>query len=343
MIERRPRSSALGVVAILVLFFGSASLVLAQSENGRRQTTHQAASKQTGEKEQSANPQAAKQGAAKTEKRGKPAKAQQPDSKTAKPETGAAPEDKAWSILRDGVEDKNAERRAKAVRALGLLPGNPVAESIADKALQDDKSMVRAAAAEALRSMSATHSMRQLRAALNDSDPQVVLAAANALMDMSDTAPAYNIYYALLTGKMRGDKGFVKERLKTVQDRKKLATLGLEEGIGFVPFGGICYSVYKRVLKPGSGDLCAAVAKRLALDPDPLTAQALVGATQDKHWLVRAAALEAISQRGDPALLPKIILPLDDEKDEVRFTAAASVIHLSELPAKTGAALSTPK
>lgn len=196
--------------------------------------------------------------------------------------------------------------------------------------------MVRAAAAEALGSMSATHSIRQLRAALDDSDPQVVLAAANALMDMTDSAPAYNIYYALLTGKMRGDKGLVKEQLKTIQDPKKLANLRVEEGIGFAPFGGICYSVYKRVLKPGSGDLRAAVAKRLALDPDALTARALVAATQDKQWLVRAAALEAIYQRGDPALLPKIILPLDDEKDGERFTAAASVVHLSELPAKTG-------
>lgn len=87
----------------------------------------------------------------------------------------------------------------------------------------------------------------------------------------------------------------------------------------------------------------AAVAKRLALDPDPLSAQALVVVTQDKQWLVRAAALEAISQRGDPALLPEIILPLDDEKDEVRFTAAASVIHLSELPAKTRAPASARK
>jgi HEAT repeat protein len=133
---------------------------------------------------------------------------------------------------------------------------------------------------------------------------------------------------------MRGDQGVVKEQLKTVQEPKKLAALGFEEGIGFVPFAGIGYSVYKRVIKADSGGLRAAAAKRLALDPDPLSAQALVAATQDKHWLVRAAALEAISQRGDPTLLPKIILPLDDEKDEVRFAAAACIVHLSGLSAK---------
>jgi len=56
--------------------------------------------------------------------------------------------------------------------------------------------------------------------------------------------------------------------------------------------------------------------------------------TIDENWAVRAAALEAIAQRGDRALVPKIAAALDDEKDVVRFTAAACVAHLSELPAK---------
>lgn len=342
------KSRPLSALAILLLFLWSASLILAQSENGPRQTPSKPVRNQANQKPESQNQKAVKPDAAKTARQEtkKTAKAQQPGEKTkaaVKPQTYDTAKDKAWSILHDGIEDKSAERRAKAVRALGLLPDNQVAEAIADKALKDEKSMVRVAAAEALGSMSATHSIRDLRAALDDSDPQVVLAAANSLMNLADTAPAYNIYYDLLTGKMRGDKGFVKEQLKTMQDPKKIATLGFEEGIGFVPFAGIGYSVYKRVVKSDSGDLRAAVAKRLALDPDPLSAQALIAATQDKHWLVRAAALEAISERGDPALLPKVILPLDDEKDEVRFAAAACIVHLSDLPAKPGPAGNTRK
>ena len=56
--------------------------------------------------------------------------------------------------------------------------------------------------------------------------------------------------------------------------------------------------------------------------------------TIDENWAVRAAALEAIAQRGDRALVPKIAVALDHEKDVVRFTAAACVAHLSRLPAK---------
>ena len=36
--------------------------------------------------------------------------------------------EKAWAILREGLKNENADRRAKAVRALGLLSGNAEAE-----------------------------------------------------------------------------------------------------------------------------------------------------------------------------------------------------------------------
>jgi len=54
----------------------------------------------------------------------------------------------------------------------------------------------------------------------------------------------------------------------------------------------------------------------------------------DKNWSIRAAALEAISQRGDRSLVSAIAPVLDDAKDDVRFAAAACVLHLSEIPAE---------
>jgi len=71
-----------------------------------------------------------------------------------------------------------------------------------------------------------------------------------------------------------------------------MAEMGFEEGIGFIPFAGIGHEVFKTVTKNDSSPL-------------------------------RAAVLEAIALRGDPSLLPKISPALDDEKDVVRFTAAA--------------------
>lgn len=71
-----------------------------------------------------------------------------------------------------------------------------------------------------------------------------------------------------------------------------------------------------------------------AQEQTPRTARALTAATHDKNWMVRAAALEAISERGDRSLMDKVFPSLDDEKDDVRFTAAACVAHLSDLPVK---------
>src|SRR6266704_3237986 len=49
------------------------------------------------------------------------------------------PAAKAWRILHEGLEDANSERRAKAVRALGLLAGSAEAEKAAAKGLRDEK------------------------------------------------------------------------------------------------------------------------------------------------------------------------------------------------------------
>jgi HEAT repeats len=243
--------------------------------------------------------------------------------------------ERAWLTLQDGVKEPGADRRAKAVNALGLLSANREAEGMAIEALTDEKYNVRSAAATALGVMHAVHAVPQLEKALDDDEPAVVLAAANSLMLLKDNR-AYDVYYDVLTGNTRPNKGFIKEQLKPFHDPKQVAALGFEEGIGFVPFAGIGYEVVKRVLKSASDTslVRAAAAKKLAHDPNPASAEALVNATEDKSWIVRAAALDAIAQRGDKSLLPKISGSLKDTKDDVRYMAAACIVHLSDLGGK---------
>jgi len=257
------------------------------------------------------------------------AKQPDPEKPAMDPQAAGA---KAWGILRDGMKGNNADKRAKAVRALGLLPGNEEAEKAAINALQDKNLNVRMAAAAALGSMQAEHAKLELEGALLDSEPTVALAAANSLLLLHDNV-GYDLYYDVLTGERRANKGLIKEQLEMLKDKKKLAKMGFEEGIGFIPFAGMGYEAFKTVAKNDSSPVRAAAAKQLAHDPDPGTAKALVKATTDKNWQVRAAALEAIAQRGDSSLLPKIAAALEDDKDVVRFTAAACVAHLSDMPA----------
>jgi HEAT repeat protein len=263
-----------------------------------------------------------------------PATAQEksPDTRVAA-SSAPAPGEKAWEILRDGMKDKNADRRAQAVRALGLLNGNGEAEKSAISALSDTNANVRLAAAVALGAMHAEHAKLELEGALIDSEPAVVLAAANSLLLLHDDL-GYDIYFAVLTGERRADKGLIKGQFDTLKDKKQMAKLGFEEGIGFIPFAGLGYEAFKTVTKNDASPVRAAAAKQLAHDPDPATAKALVAATTDKKWQVRAAALEAIAQRDDRSLLTNVAPALDDEKDVVRFTAAACVARLSEKPAK---------
>src|SRR5713226_6361730 len=189
--------------------------------------------------------------------------AKQPAAEAPPTELQAAGE-KAWGILREGMKDGSAERRAKAVRALGLLPGNAEAENAAINALHDKKPNVRVAAAAALGSMQAQHAKLELEGALLDSEQTVALGAGHSLLPLHDY-----VDYDILTGERRANKGLIKEQLEMLKDKKKLAKLGFEEGIGFIPFAGMGYEAFKTVAKNDFSRVRAAAAKQLAHDPDP--------------------------------------------------------------------------
>lgn len=247
------------------------------------------------------------------------------------PRTAQAPGkplDKAWDLLRAGLAEDNVDKRAQAVHALGLLPKNPEAEKAVKAALQDTNVKVRASAANSLGMMHAYPAKELLKKALDDPEPAVVLAAANSLLLLEDPA-GYDVYYAVLTGDRKANKGLVKAQLATLKDKKKMAEMGLDEGIGFIPFAGIPYSAAKSVMKDDASPVRAAAAKRLAHDPDPSAGEALAAAASDKNWLVRAAALEAIAERNQKSLLEKTIPAMDDDKEQVQYLAAACVIRLS--------------
>ena len=109
--------------------------------------------------------------------------------------------------------------------------------------------------------------------------------------------------------------------------------IAFEQWIGFVPYGGIGLQAYKTIHENEMKEpiMKATSIKFLAKDPDPQTGRALVAATADKSWLVRAAAFDALARRSDPALLADLTSGLQDEKEEVKITAAAAVIHLSAM------------
>jgi HEAT repeat protein len=258
-----------------------------------------------------------------------------PDNKpatTSQAETSSKPpRDQAWDLLKSGLTDDSTDKRATAVRVLSLLTGETRAVTLACDALSDPKPQVRVAAAIAVGELNARSAIPKLREALSDKEPIVVLAAAHSLLTMKDTT-AYQVYYEILTGERKGSKGLVAGQLDTLRDPKKMALLGFQEGIGFVPFVGMGYTAMRTVVKDDSSPVRAAAARVLADDRDPDIDNALVQvAIGDKSQVVRTAALDALARRGNPEVIDRIAPALSDEKDSVKYTAAAAIVHLSDV------------
>ncbi len=242
-----------------------------------------------------------------------------------------SPREQAWAVLNLGLTNSNVDKRRKAVGELGLLPGDSQAEDAALTALKDEKPDVRVAAAQALGDMSAKSATPQLVAALHDTDVSVILTAAHTLVTFGNEK-GYDVFYAVLTGQQKSGQSLMEQQKKMLNDPKKLAGMGFQAGLGFVPFGSLGYSAFKLFTKDDVSPVLAAAALTLAKDPDPKSGQALVDASQDqKKWLVRAAAYDAIAKRGDPSLKGAAVSGLQDQQEEVQYSAASAVIRLSDI------------
>ena len=213
------------------------------------------------------------------------------------------PRHRAWDMLLTASLSQRASERVNGVRALGLLQGDSQARELAEYALTDRNAEVRRAAATALGQMGAKESIPKLEAALSD----------------------------------KAGDGFIAQQLKTLKDPKQMAEIGFSEGIGFVPYAGIGWDAWRTMHKKDPNPVRARVASLLAHDPDPACAAALVKATNDKNWIVRAAAVEAIAQRGDRSLLAHVVEKFSDKNPRVRYSAAAAVIRLGAMEPSTTA------
>src|SRR5215469_13805972 len=233
----------------------------------------------------------------------------------------------AWQTLEAACSSDKFTERASGTLALGLLRNDAKARKHAEKALSDPKPEVRSAGAAVLGEMGSRRSIPKLKKALDDKDPSVALAAAHALHRMHDKS-SYEVFYEILTRQRKGGKGLISSSTSALSDPKRMAQLGFEEGIGFIPFAGIGWRAVEEVRKYDSSPVRAASARVLAEDPDPAITKVLAEQAGDESWIVRAAALEALAKRGDPSALDTVELYLTDEKDIVKYTAAAATVRL---------------
>ena len=251
--------------------------------------------------------------------------------------TAQGPADQAWDILQSAATNSSSTQRLAAMRVLQLLPGQAKAAQLAEQGLLDKDSAVRSSAALSLGTMKSKGSIPKLITAVHaEKDGDVVMAYAKALTELGNER-GYEVYYAIVTGTRKSGQGLVggeeQELNNVLKNPKQMEAMAFEQGIGFVPFGGIGFQAYNafRSAQEKEPIVQAAAIRILATDPDPRTGKALVAAaTGSKSSLVRAAAYDSLARRADKTLLAEILPGLSDEKPEVKVTAAAAVIRLSE-------------
>jgi len=253
------------------------------------------------------------------------------DKQQLEPKKVVSRRERAWKMLESAAKGDDISQRRTAVRVLGLMRDDPRGLPLAQHALDDGKAQVRMAAAVALADLQAPSSIPALRSALEkEDDPAVILAMAHALVLLQDEE-GFHVYYEILTGQRKAKKSMIGRQTDILTDPKKLAKLGFVQGLGFVPFGGMGWAALQELRKGDPTPIRAASAGVLADDPDADATQALVEAAGDNHWLVRAAALEALARRGDTAAASSVSAYFPDDNEVVRFTAAAAYLELIAL------------
>ena len=207
---------------------------------------------------------------------------------------------KAWMVLQAGLSNSNTDNRTVATRLLGGLTKNAQAQDLALKALADNRPEVRAAAAEALGNMQAKSAIPQLQKLVqSERDAGVAIAAGRALVALGDPL-GYAVYYAILTGERKSGASLMENQRKMLNDPKKLANFGFEQGVGFIPFGGLTLNVFRSL-------------------------------TRDDVSPIRAAAIDALGKRNNPSVIPALEPALDDGREAVRYAAAAAIIRLNDV------------
>lgn len=243
----------------------------------------------------------------------------------------------AWEMLKAALSDSKTKARPAridAVTAIGTLSDFEQAQKWLQDAGRDPDRYVRLAAIVAMGGSKAKIFIPDLKAALEDSAPEVSFAAAVSLWKMHDRS-GENVLYAVLAGQRKVKQGAVGAGLhqanEDLHSPSKLAAIGAEQGayalLGPVGFG---IDAYKMTRSGNNGNSARVLtATFLAEDKSNATRQQLVDALADHDYFVRSAAARALGDFQGEQVTGALQDAFGDPKPAVRLMAAASYIRAS--------------
>jgi HEAT repeat protein len=245
----------------------------------------------------------------------------------------AAAARKSWACLKEGLAEKNYDRRAQTIAALGTIGLRKNAVSLIEGSLADKDYEVRQAAVDVLGTLKSRSSIPKLRTALDDESPMVRFSAAQALWAMGDRS-GQDLFVEVLEGDSKVSPGIVRAGLLRVHqemhDPKALAELGSEEAAGaFMGPAGFGLTAAIELAKDKASPARAISAHMLADETSDDAREVLRQALYDKSWIVRAAASEALGVRGTVSDVKALAPMLEDPEKKVRYRAAAAIIRVT--------------
>jgi len=240
----------------------------------------------------------------------------------------------AWQIMQSASDASKLQEHISLLVALGTLGGYKQAETMISTAMKDHDVDIRLAAVAAAGASQDHALIPDLRIAMEDQAPEVVVTAAASLWKMGDHT-GIDVLQGVLTGQVRAKSGLLKSSMHTVNrdlhDPSMMATMGAEEGAGLL-FGpvGIAISAAKFAHPgPSANSPRVIVAALLSEDPSEANKKDLIQTLKDKDPFVRQASAKALAKFHGKDVTDALLDGLDDPKPSVRFMAAASYIRVA--------------
>jgi len=245
--------------------------------------------------------------------------------------------DQAWTIISDGLGDKNPDTRVQAVQSMGLIGAHEPYTSTLAGMLNDKDVEVRVATVTSLVDLKNKNTVPALLKALADEVPEVSFAAAKALWTLKEP-DGEEALLSVLSGELKTSSKFLdkkkRETLRMFHTPMPLMFFAIKTGAAFAPVPGLGTGIssLEGILADPAVSGRAATALLLATEKDPRVLAALIDALQDKEGSVRAAACHAIALRNDRRLEKDLVPLFDDKKSSARLRAAAGYLRLESLP-----------
>jgi HEAT repeat protein len=237
-----------------------------------------------------------------------------------------------WQLLTDNVQDsKHFESQTQALNALSSLGSNARANGLIAAALKDSNLDVRTAAVLAAGKTKSRALVEPVKKLLDDSEPQVVFAAATTLWTQFKDKSGEDILAAIAAGDRKANPSLIHgakhDISRTLHSPSELEKIGIVTGAGLVlgPFG-FSVSAVEYARKNGSDSSRLKSISLLEEEKTEAVREQMRSALDDKDPGVRAAAAMALGGFHRPQDLKSLAPLLDDSKLPVRLAASAACI-----------------